>query len=140
VAAGEAFTREQHDRIERARRGAEAQTGMRFWVRVAEFEGNIKLEAEHLLANLIGSPRDPALLVLIAPGSRRLEVMTTQMARRRISDQAAGLAVLTMTSLFAVGDLVGGIVNGLRQLADAAGRGPELEPEVHHGQLESAPR
>ena len=138
MAAGEAFARDQHDRIERARRGAESQTGMRFWVRVAEFEGSAKLEAEHLLANLIDSPREAAVLLLIAPGSRQLEVMTTHLASRRITDQAAGLAVLTMTSAFAVGDLVGGIVNGLRQLADAAGRGPDpaesliqLEP-AHH--------
>ncbi len=112
---------------------------MRFWVRVAEVDGNLKLEAEHLLANLIDSPREAAVLVLIAPGSRRLEVMTTQMARRRISDQAVGLAVLTMTSTFAVGDLVGGIANGLRQLSDAAGRGPEAEPEVYPAQLEPSP-
>jgi hypothetical protein len=138
VAAGEAFPRDQHDRIERARRGAESQTGMRFWVRVAEFDGNPKLEAEHLLANLTESPREAAVLLLIAPGSRHLEVMTTHLGRRRISDQAAGLAVLTMTSAFAVGDLVGGIVNGLRQLSDAAGRGVEPESELHHAQLEPA--
>ncbi len=48
--------------------------------------------------------------------------------------------VLTMTAAFAVGDLVGGIVNGLRQLSDAAGRGPEAEPEVYPAQLEPSRR
>jgi uncharacterized membrane protein YgcG len=122
VAAGEAFTREQHERLERARRAAEAQTGVRFWLRVGDFEGDARLEAEHLLANLVESTREPAVLILVAPGKRILEIMTTQAAKRRITDQAVGLVVLTMTSAFAVGDLVGGMVNGLRQLADAAGR------------------
>ncbi|HEX4018286.1 MAG TPA: DUF5130 family protein [Frankiaceae bacterium] len=122
MAAGEAFTREQHERIERARRAAEGQTGMRFWLRVGEFDRDPKLEAEHLLTNLIDGPRDSAVLILVAPGSRVVEIMTTHAAKRRITDQAAGLVVLTMTSSFGVGDLVGGLVNALRQLADAAGR------------------
>ena len=66
----------------------------------------------------------------MAPGARRVDVMTTQYAKRRITDQAAGLAVLTMTSAFAVGDLIGGIVNGLRQLSDAAGRPRAVEGEI----------
>ncbi|HEX4432307.1 MAG TPA: DUF5130 family protein [Frankiaceae bacterium] len=122
MAAGEAFTREQHERIERARRAAEGQTGMRFWLRVGEFDRDPKLEAEHLLANLVENPRDAAVLILVAPGTRVVEIMTTHSAKRRITDQAAGLVVLTMTSAFGVGDLVGGLVNALRQLADAAGR------------------
>jgi hypothetical protein len=122
VAAGEAFTREQHERIERSRRAAEGQTGMRFWLRVGEFDRDPRLEAEHLLANLAESTRDPAVLILVAPGTRVVEIMTTAAAKRRITDQAAGLVVLTMTAAFGVGDLVGGLVNGLRQLADAAGR------------------
>jgi uncharacterized membrane protein len=122
VAAGEAFTREQHERIERARRAAEAQTGIRFWLRVGDFDRDPRLEAEHLLTNLVDTPREPAVLILVAPGTRVVEIMTTHAAKRRITDQAAGLVVLTMTSAFGVGDLVGGLVNALRQLADAAGR------------------
>jgi hypothetical protein len=130
VAAGEAFPRDQHERIERARRAAEGQTGMRFWVRVGEFDRDPKLEAEHLLANLAENTRDPAVLILVAPGTRVVEIMTTSAAKRRITDQAAGLVVLTMTSSFGVGDLVGGLVNGLRQLADAAGRRGSDTPAI----------
>ena len=121
MAAGEAFTREQHERIERARRGAESETGIHFWLQVGELDMDPQLEAEHWLANLVPGAREEGVLILVAPGARRLEIMTTPPARRRITDQAAGLAVLTMTSAFAVGDLVGGIVNGFRQLAAAAG-------------------
>ncbi len=137
--AGEPFSREQHERIERARRSAEAQSGIRFWIRVGEFEGDVRLEAEHLLTNLVESTRESGVLILIAPGERRIEIMTTAGARRRITDQATGLVVLTMTSAFAVGDLVGGLVNGLRQLADAAGRAPELiEDNPHPEPIESS--
>ncbi len=126
MAAGEAFTREQHERVERARRSAESQTGLHFWVRVGEFDGDPRLEAEHLLANLTENTREAGVLILVAPGRRIVEIMTTAAAKRRITDQAAGLVVLTMTAAFGVGDLVGGLVNGLRQLADAAGaRGQE---------------
>ena len=126
MAAGEAFERDQHERIERARRAAEAQTGMRFWLRVGEYDGDKKLEAEHLLANLVDTSRDAAALVLVAPGARQVEIMTTSAGKRRLTDQACGLVVLAMTSSFAVGDLVGGLVTAFRQLSDAAG-GPPAE-------------
>jgi uncharacterized membrane protein YgcG len=125
VAVGEAFTDEQRERIERARRSAEESSGLRFWVRVGNFSGDYRIEAERLLANLTETPRSGGVLILVGPGERRLEIMTTPGAKRRLSDATVGLAVLTMTSSFGVGDLVGGLVNGLRQLADAAGRAPE---------------
>jgi hypothetical protein len=121
VAAGEAFSRDQLERLERARAAAEQQTGLRFGVRIGAIDGDPALVAEQILANMVSSPRAEAVLLLVSPGDRLAHVATTAGARRRVSDQAAGLAVLTMTSSFTVGDLVGGIVNGLRQLADAAG-------------------
>lgn len=122
---GEPFSPEQHDRIERALTAAEEQSGLRFWVRVGTLGSDPRMDAESTLANLATSGRQGAVLVLVGPEERKLEVMTSPGAKRRISDQAAGFAVLTMTSSFAVGDLVGGIVNGLRQLADSAGRDPK---------------
>jgi hypothetical protein len=121
VASGDGLNPEQRERIERARRSAEEATGIRFWVRIGAFSGDPRLEAEHLLTNLIDSPRDAGVLVLVGPNERQLEVMTTASAKRRLSDAAVGLAVLTMTSSFGVGDLVGGLVNGLRQMAESAG-------------------
>jgi hypothetical protein len=122
VAAGEPFERDQYERIERSRRAAELQSGMQFWLRVGEYDGDLRLEAERLLSNLVDSPRDAAAIVLVAPGARRVEILTTAAGRRRITDQACGLIVLSMTSSFAVGDLVGGLVDGFRQLGESAGR------------------
>ncbi|KLL11535.1 MULTISPECIES: DUF5130 family protein [Protofrankia] len=124
MAAGEPFTWEQRDRLERARAAAQARTGIRFAVRVGAVDDDPALFAERLLANLVARPSDPAVAILVSPGQRFVHIGTTRGARWRVTDQAAGLAVLTMTSSFALGDIVNGIVNGLRQLADAAGPDP----------------
>lgn len=124
MAAGEAFSREQRERIERAVAAAEAQTGFRFWVRVGALGADPRIDAETTLANLLPTGHDSGVLLLVGPEERQLEIMTSPAAKRRIPDQATGLAALTMTSSFRVGDLVGGIINGLRQLADSAGRDP----------------
>jgi hypothetical protein len=50
-----------------------------------------------------------------------VEVVTGAGASRRVPDRACALAVLSMTGSFAAGDLVGGLINGLRQLSDQAG-------------------
>jgi hypothetical protein len=125
VAGGSGFTQEQLERIEDARRDAEEMSGIRFWVRVGSFDGDVRVESERLLSWLVPNSRDAGVLILISPQERRLEIMTTAGAKRRLSDSAVGLAVLTMTSSFGVGDLVGGIVNGLHQLGEGAGRPPE---------------
>nr|MDT0664500.1 DUF5130 family protein [Micromonospora sp. DSM 115978] len=112
MALGEPFTSEQIDRLQRARELAELQTGIQFSVRVGAVDGDVKLEAERMLANTVTAPREQAVLVLVSPGQRFVHIMTTPGAKRRISDSAAGLVALTMTSSFALGDLVGGLVNG----------------------------
>jgi len=127
VAAGEAFSLDQRHRIERAIATAERETGLTFSIRVGPISDEPRLETERLLAN-IGDNREPIVLILIGPGERLLEVMTSPAARRRISDHAAGLAVLSMVSSFGVGDVVGGIIAGIRQLADAAGPGVQIPP------------
>jgi uncharacterized membrane protein YgcG len=66
------------------------------------------------------------VLVVVAPGQRRVEVVTGPAARRRVPDRVAALAVLSMESAFAGGDLAGGIIDGLRQIAEAAGRRPAI--------------
>ena len=124
MAAGEAFSRDQRERIERAVAAAEAQTGFRFWVRVGALGADPRIDAETTLANLLPTGHEGGVLLLVGPEERQLEIMMSPAAKRRIPGQATGLAALTMTSSFRVGDLVGGIINGLRQLADSAGRDP----------------
>ena len=83
--------------------------------------------AEQVHAGL-GERSHHAVLIIVAPGQRKLEVITGPGARRRVPDRVAALAVMSMVSAFAGGDLIGGLLDGLRQIADAAGKGEPLPP------------
>jgi uncharacterized membrane protein YgcG len=74
--------------------------------------------AERLLDQL----EDPAesVLVAVSPNQRILEIVTGEHAARRLPDRMCALAALSMTAAFGGGDLAGGIVTGLRMLADQA--------------------
>jgi uncharacterized membrane protein YgcG len=52
--------------------------------------------------------------------------VTGSEAKRRVDDRAAGLAAASMASTFAVGDLAGGIVNGIQSLMEHAQSAPVL--------------
>ena len=62
------------------------------------------------------------MLLLVAPGDRQLEIVTGKESSRRLSDRSCALAALSMTTAFSGGDLVGGIVTGVRMLSESAGR------------------
>ena len=96
---------------------------MAFSVLVGRAEGEPRKHARQLLTT-IPEPDRAHVLVFVSPGQRHLEVVTNAAARHRISDEACALAVLSMTTSFSVGDLAGGIVNGVRMVAEAA-RYPE---------------
>ena len=90
--------------------------------------GQFRAAAERLHAAL-GEERSPAaVLVVVCPGQRRVEVVTGPRVRRRVPDRVCSLAILSMTTAFSGGDLAGGIVDALRQFADAAGRRDALPP------------
>lgn len=84
--------------------------------------GEFRSAAERLHAALGDERAQAAVLVVVAPGQRRVEVVTGPKVRRRVPDRVCSLAVLSMTTAFSGGDLAGGIVDALRQFADAAGR------------------
>ena len=83
--------------------------------------------AEKLHAAL-GDRAHNAVLLVVAPGQRRVEIVTGPSARRRVPDRVAALAVLSMSTAFTGGDLAGGIIDALRQISQAAGDAPALEP------------
>lgn len=120
---GEAFTQGQLTDIERVVTRASRESGIRFSVFVGEPEGSPREYGERLHSAL-GEEAPDAVLVLVCPGSRRLEIVTGRDVRNRLSDRTCGLAALSMSSAFMGGDLTGGITTGVRMLADAAGRVP----------------
>ena len=124
----EPFTDGQVREISRACATASSESGLHYSIYVGPVEGEIRDHAERLHAAL-GPQASHGVLVLVAPGDRQLEIVTGKESARRLSDRSCALAALSMTTSFAGGDLVGGIVTGLRMLSEAAGR--EL-PAAHH--------
>lgn len=115
--AGSPLTPDQLARLRAAVARAEASTGLRFKVRVGSLPQG-RADAESALA----TADDPASTVLVAvdPPARLLEIVTGPDAAARLDDRSCGLAALAMTSSFSAGDLVGGLVDGVRMLADHA--------------------
>ena len=114
------FKPTQLARIDEALTLASAETGLTFSVYVGELPGVTRSTAEKMFAKLAETHEAP-VLIAISPGQRRLEIVTGGVAAQRIPNRVAGLAALAMRASFSSGDLTGGIVNGLRQLADSAG-------------------
>jgi uncharacterized membrane protein YgcG len=121
VPSGDAFTNDQIRDIERVVETARHETGLAFSVYVGGADGDIRDAAEKLHAAATPDPSQ-AVLVLVSPGDRLLEIVTGENSARRLSDRACALAALSMTTSFAGGDLVGGILTGVRMLAEAAGK------------------
>jgi uncharacterized membrane protein YgcG len=128
VAAGSraALPERTQQRIQRAIESCRSQNGLDVSVLVGDLAlddlGQFRPAAERLHAALGEERSQTAVLVVVAPGQHRVEVVTGPKVRRRVPDRVCALAVLSMTTAFSGGDLAGGIVDALRQFADAAGR------------------
>jgi uncharacterized membrane protein YgcG len=108
--------------IARAVDEAERVTGLQLCVYLGPADGDPRRRAEQIFVEN-GLDSRPAVLVLVAPDQRRVEVLTSQEARGRVDDESCAVAVAEMTQRFAQGDFSGGIVAGVRKLAEAAGPG-----------------
>ena len=114
------FTTRQLLRLDEALRLADSSTGLTFSVYVGDLEEPVRGHAERLHGQLADPPH--SVLIAVSPNQRVLEIVTGGEARRRLPDRAAKLAALSMAAAFGGGDLAGGLVAGLSQLADHAGR------------------
>jgi hypothetical protein len=116
----EIFTWRELARIDEALTMSSRETGLRFTLYLGDLGARTRAQAEELHARSGHNPSE-AVLIAVSPGQKVVEVVTGAAAARRLPDRACALAVLSMTGSFAAGDLVGGIVNGLRQMSDQAG-------------------
>lgn len=125
MAAGDGLSPRQQERIEQVVHSARTENGLDVSVLVGDLElddlSQFRSACERLHAALSDRTRG-AVLVVVAPGQRRVEIVTGPEVRRRVPDRVAALAVLSMTSAFRGGDLTSGIVDAVRQIAAAAGR------------------
>lgn len=128
---GEAFTDGQLREISAALSTASTESGLHFSAFVGTPDGPPRDYAERLLAAL-ADRAEIGVLLLVSPGDRRLEIVTGPAAGRRVPDRACALAALSMRTSFVGGDLAGGIVTGIRMLAEAAGESREIASTSHH--------
>jgi Domain of unknown function (DUF5130) len=118
--ASDLFTWQELARLDEALTMSSKETGLRFTLYVGDLGTDTRATAEDLHTRS-GDDPSGSVLVALSPGQRVLEIVTGAAAARRLPDRACALAVLSMTNRLGSGDLVGAIVNGLRQLSDSAG-------------------
>jgi hypothetical protein len=111
------FTSRQLARLDEALTLSSRECGLIFSVYVGSFTAPTRAHAEALFERLA----DSAVLLAVSPGQRCLHIVTGEKSAMRLPNRACALAALTMRASFSNGDLTGGIVNGLRMLADSAG-------------------
>ncbi len=94
---------------------------------VGKSVGDARDYATSLHNSLVAPSR--SVLVMVDPEARAIEVVTGAWVRRRLSDLQVELAVAAMARSFGEGDLVGGLRNGINQLAEHA----RLQTTLHAG-------
>lgn len=114
------FSVPQLARIDEALTLAERDTGVHFSVYLGELGSDSRARAEQMLRS-VGDKAPDSVLLAVSPGERVVEVVTGAHVARRVTDRAARLAVMSMVASFKEGDLVEGVLGGLRMLADQAG-------------------
>jgi hypothetical protein len=117
AADGGPFTAHQLSRLDEALTLSSRETGLTFSVYIGELQNPPRAHAEALFERL----DDHSVLVAVSPGQRLLHIVTGPESAKRLPNRACALAALAMRASFSNGDLVGGIVTGLRMLADSAG-------------------
>lgn len=111
------FTSRQLARLDEALTLSSRESGISFSVYVGALEAPMRAHAERLFESLT----DSSVLIAVSPGQRCVQIVTGVESAKRLPNRACALAALTMRASFSNGDLTGGIVNGLRMLADSAG-------------------
>jgi hypothetical protein len=114
------LTTRQLLRVDEALRLADRSTGLTFGVYIGDLEEPVRPHAEKLHAQF--ADPDNSVLLAISPNQRQLEIVTGTTVRRRLPDRDCKLAAMSMSAAFGGGDLAGGIVSGLAQLAEHAGK------------------
>jgi hypothetical protein len=103
-------------------RKAERVSRVEFSVFVGHAEGDPRAFALSLHSTLVAPAR--SILIMVDPDARAVEVVTGSHVRRTLRDAQVELAVAEMQTLFAAGDLVGGLRRGIQMLAEHA-RAPQ---------------
>lgn len=101
---------------------ASRTSGLHFSVYLGDLGSDSRAHAESLHAAMPLPAK--AVVIAVSPGQRVVEVVTGAESSRRLPDRSCRLAVMSMVASFKEGDLIGGLVSGLRMLSDQAGVAP----------------
>lgn len=130
VAAGPAVTGNarrlssgQRRRVRRAVEQAERTTGVQFCVYLGPTSEDPRSYAEAMFEEA-GLHVLPAVLLLVSPEERHVELVTSPEIQGRVSDRTCSEAIVEMTGFFATSDIAGGIVAGIQRLQTAVGPAP----------------
>lgn len=119
------FSAVQLTRLDEALTLVTRHTQLRFSIYLGEL-GEDSHAGATALHDQLGAAGADAVLVAVDPSRRAVEIVTGPEARVRLADRDCKLAVMSMVASFKEGDLVGGLLSGLRMLSDQAG-------VPHHG-------
>jgi Domain of unknown function (DUF5130) len=119
---GVPFSAAQLARLDEALTLASRVTRLRFSVYLGDLGEDSRAGATALLDRL-GAASADSVVVALDPQRRNLDIVTGQEAHARLADPGCKLAVMSMLASFTEGDLIGGLLSGLRMLSDQAGHG-----------------
>jgi hypothetical protein len=114
------FSAVQLARLDEALTLVSRHTRLRFSVYLGDLGSDSRAGALRLHEQL-GTAGVDSVLVAVDPQGRTVDIVTGREARVRLSDRACSLAVMSMAASFQEGDLLGGLLSGLRMLSDQAG-------------------
>ena len=115
------FTTRQLLRLDEALRVADQQTGLTFSVYIGELEEPVR-DTPRSCTSRSSDPADGGADRGVAEPAACWRSSPATRPASGISDRDAKLAALSMAASFAGGDLAGGVLSGLDQLATHAGR------------------
>ena len=114
------LTRGQRRRVLRSVKHAERATGAQFCVYLGPTSDDPRAHAQAMFEDA-GLLTRPAILLLVSPERRHVEVVTSPETRDRVSDVTCAEVVAEMTGFFGRSDIAGGIVAGIQRLQNAVG-------------------
>lgn len=108
----------RHRRVRDAVHVAEATTGLQFCAYLGPAQDDARALAERLFAEA-----QPAVLLVVAPDVRRVEILTAPSARDRVPDDACRDAIARMTPALQGRRFDDALVTAIEHLASVAGPG-----------------
>ena len=111
-------------RVQDAVHAAEAHTGLQFCVYLGPSEEEPRALAERLFETA-SQEGHPAVLLLVSPNHRRVEILTADFAVERVPDAACEAAIELMRPLLRDGAYDEALVRALAHLSEVAGVGIE---------------